>query len=171
VAKKKTTRKRSRVVVRTRTAKQRSDAAKKGWRTRRLHQRGYVTAIVGGKRRFITTKDKRGRVTLLRKRRRRPPSIAEFSVNVSYRKGTRFQTNAISFQMSAIGPANASKDEVINVISDVLQSEGEDVKKGWKVRIVSWKDGQVPQEVPWGALAIISGEPATRFHVERDRSD
>lgn len=131
VAKTKTTRKRSRVVVRKRIVKRRPP----------------------------------------KKRRRKPQPTAEFSVNVSYRKGSRFQTNAISFQMSAIGPANASKDDVINVISDVLQSEGEDVKKGWKVRIVSWKDGQVPSEVPWGALAIISGEPATRFHVERDRSD
>lgn len=86
-------------------------------------------------------------------------------MNVSYKNSKRPQA-AISFQMSAFGPPNATKDEVIDVVTDAILSEGEDVKKGWTVRIVSWKGGSVPREVPWGSLAIIAGEPATRFRIQ-----
>lgn len=97
-------------------------------------------------------------------RKRRTPPRVEYSVNVSYKNSKR-PTNAISFQMSVFGPPQQTKDQVIDVVTETILSEGEDVRKGWTVRIVSWKGGPVPRKVPWSSLAIIAGEPATRFRV------
>lgn len=99
----------------------------------------------------------------------KPPRSVEYSVNVSYKNKSR-PAGAISLQFSVVGPPNLTKDEVIDVITETIISEG-DTPKGFKVRIVSWKNGRVPRDVPWGSLAIISGEPATRFSVQRSGRD
>ena len=101
-----------------------------------------------------------------KRRRRPPPASVEYSVNVSYRKRSPHASNAISFQMSAIGPPDASRSQVLDVITDAIMSKGRNVKAGWQVKIVSWRDGPIPQRIPWGSLGIIASEPATRFRVE-----
>jgi len=86
-------------------------------------------------------------------------------VNVSYRNRQR-PGGALTLQFSVIGPPNRTKDQIIDAILYTIESEGEDVPKGYRVRIVSWKGGTVPRDVPWGSLAIVAGEPATRFDVQ-----
>lgn len=105
------------------------------------------------------------------KRKRKPPtpSSVEYSVNVSYKQKSR-PAGAIGLQFSVTGPPKATKDEVLDAITDTIRRKGRS-PKGYDVRIVSWKDGRVPRDVPWGSLAIIAGEPATRFSVQRSRSD
>lgn len=146
-------------------AKKRSDAAKRGWITRRrvlprrLEDRS-------GNRAWIERQVKLNK--LKRKRKRQPredEAPIEYAVNVSYRESAN-PASAISLQFSVIGPPRLTKDQVIDAIVYTIENEGQDAPKGFKVKIVSWKGGRVPREVPWSSLAIITGEPATRFSIQ-----
>lgn len=135
----------------------RSLAAKKGWRTRRA--RAKLTII---KRKRIIK-----RAPPKKHKRKRPPSRVEYAVNVNYRiKG---QSNAISMQFSVMAPPGLTASEVQDIIIETIANEGES-PDGTKVKIIDWKGGRVPHEIPWGRLAILADEPATRFRVSQSRS-
>lgn len=99
-----------------------------------------------------------------RQKKPKPPTTVEYQVNVSYRNKAK-PGGAISLQFSVIGPPNLTKDQVIDAITETIAEEGAS-PKGFTVKIVSWKHGRVPRDVPWGSLGIIAGEPATRFSIQ-----
>jgi len=164
--KKKTTAKRkARAVKRSRTLK-RSIAAKKGWITRKKNQRKthrILKALEKVTRRAIELKRKR----VIKRKRKRPPSRVEYAVNVNYR--VKGQTNAISIQFSVMAAPGLSSREVQDIIVDTIANEGES-PYGTKVRIIDWKGGRVPHEIPWETLATLAHEPHTKFRVSQDGS-
>lgn len=123
---------------------------------------------------FIYQRDTKGRFnkrgtrfTYLVRRKKKTPKLVEYAVNVNYRiKG---QSNAISMQFSVMAPPGLTASEVQDIIIETIVNEG-DSPDGTKVKIVDWKGGRVPHEIPWGKLAILADEPATRFRVSQSRS-
>jgi hypothetical protein len=119
----------------TRRANLRSESAKKGWETRRANLR---------------KKKRKAKKRVLR---------TEYQVNVRYEptRGPELQV-----QISAIGPSNQTRQEVLDVIEIKMyeeEEEGERVPKGWTLHIVFWekigKQSFGDDDRAWKALAAI----------------
>lgn len=80
---------------------------------------------------------------------------SEYQINMRYKPGGKVKAEV---QISAQGPAGASREEVIEAVQE-RQSSGDD-KEGWTVKIVDWKKKGEPvttgdkanSEESWAAL-------------------
>lgn len=97
-----------------REARKRSEASRKGWETRRANER----------------KRKRGgRVG------KPPPEKARFAVSADYK--SRRAGSAVTIQISAIGPANATRDDAEAATAYKINYGRS--PRGWQIRIINWR--------------------------------
>jgi hypothetical protein len=133
----------------TRRANLRSESAKKGWITRRANLRseaakkGWIT-----RRENLRKKEKKARKRVLK---------TEYQVNVRYEP---MRGPEIQVQISAIGPSNRTRQEVLDIIEIKMyeeEEEGEKVPKEWTLHIVFWekigKQSFGDDETAWKHLA------------------
>lgn len=101
---------------RSRVSAARSSASRKGWETRRANERA--------KRR-----GHRGKVKLP------PQEKAKFAVSADYK--SRKAGSAVTIQISAIGPANATRQNAQDATAYKI-NHGRS-PRGWQIRIINWR--------------------------------
>lgn len=111
-------------------AKKRSDAARKGWKTRLRTTRARVRGV-----------RRAGRIMAEAERARQkihgPIARSEYAVSADYR--SRRLGSSVSVQISAIGPAGATKTDAQNAVEHAVAHRGQS-PAGWSIRLIDWKD-------------------------------
>lgn len=129
----------------------RSSAAKKGWVTRRANLRSKAA-----KKGWIT------RRANLRKKKKKVKRVlrTEYQINVRYEPS---RGPEIQIQISAIGPSNQTREQVLDVVEQRMYADEEEddnvTPKGWTLHIVFWekfgKQSFGNDELAWTRLAAI----------------
>ena len=130
-------------ITRRRNAAIRSERARKGWETRRAKQK-----------QIQSQRDSRRRKRIARISKRRADSVeplSEYAVSADYK--TRKHGSSVTVQISAIGPANATKQHVQDATAQ-KKNTGRSPKE-WEIRIIDWKGKRANQSTQgaWKAFS------------------
>jgi len=134
-------------ITRRRNAAIRSERARKGWETRRANIRAVET------RNRLRRAKRRKRAVIETKREEIPKSLprAEYAVSADYK--ARKRGSSVTVQISAIGPANATKQQVQDATAQKINT-GRSPKE-WEIRIIDWKGKRANQSTQgaWKAFS------------------
>lgn len=126
--------------TRRRNAAKRSRAARQGWETRRANEKSSRTRATRKSRGSVSTTRKRKSHPKRKSARHTPESASrsEFAVSADYR--SRKASSAVTVQMSAIGPRNATLADA-QAAATYKINRGRS-PNGWQVRIINWRGAE-----------------------------
>jgi len=115
----------------------RSQRARKGWETRRANIRAIET------RNRLRRAKRRKRAIVETKREEIPKSVSrsEYAVSADYK--ARKRGSSVTVQISAIGPANATKADVQSATNEKINTGRS--PHGWRISIIDWKGKRANQ--------------------------
>lgn len=126
----------------TRRENERSNAAKKGWETRRS-RKAFKSAFAGYEK--------------------PKPRLAEYAVSADYK--ARKRGSSVTIQISAIGPANATKQDVQDATAEKINT-GQS-PRGWQIKIVDWRGKRENQSTSGAWKAFSAPLALARLSVHK----
>jgi len=135
-------------ITRRRNAAIRSERARKGWETRRENQKRKTRKASAQRTR---KRAKRGKPEALLPGDDVSRKRAEYAVSADYK--ARKRGSSVTVQISAIGPANATKQHVQDATAQKINT-GRSPKE-WEIRIIDWKGKRANQSTQgaWKAFS------------------